>query len=139
MLRARCYIKRRERGTNKITTKPYRSRKKPLKPTPILSPRTTCLAVYHWDRREKNQALASIDRVLELDPDNIEALKLRDRIQSMTTAEIAAYKTTDIATATYNVGVRTFNITRLIIAIVLLPLHIALFPMRIMSRLFLGK
>ena len=62
------------------------------------------LAVYHWDRREKKQALASIDRVLELDPNDMEALKLRDRIQSMTTAEIAAYKTSDIATATYNVG-----------------------------------
>jgi hypothetical protein len=90
------------------------------------------LAIYHWDRREKNQALASIDRVLELDPDDIEALKLRDRIQSMTTAEIAAYKTSDIAAATYYAGARTFNIVRFILAIIF-------FPMRIMARLFFGK
>jgi tetratricopeptide (TPR) repeat protein len=90
------------------------------------------LAIYHWDRREKNQALASIDRVLELEPNNIEALKLRDRIQSLTTAERAVYKTTDIAAT-------TFNITRIILTIILLPVRIVLFPLLLISRLFLGK
>ena len=93
------------------------------------------LAIYHWDRREKNQALASIDRVLELEPDDIEALKLRDRIQSITSAEIAAYKTSDIAAATYNAGVRTFSLFRLIIAIMFAPARLVLWIM----RLFLDK
>ena len=75
------------------------------------------------------------DRVLELEPDNIEALKLRDRIESLTTMEIAAYKTSDMAALTYNTGLRTFGIVRLILAIILLPFRFILW---IMSA-FLGK
>jgi hypothetical protein len=135
MLRARMLYKEARTWDKQDYNKAVQIAKRAAEADPDFVTAHHMLAIYHWDRREKNQALASIDRVLELDPDDIEALKLRDRIQSMTSAEIAAYKASDIATATYNVGARTFNIFRFIVAIILLPIHIMWWIM----RQFLGK
>lgn len=100
------------------------------------------LGMFHFHNRNRDAAITALTRALDLDPDNIETLKLLDRAQNMGVAEIATFKATKagmhVAGAgikVYNAGVHTRNFFAIIWNIFATFWNIISFPVRLMERI----
>ena len=85
---------------------------------------------FNFQQRNRSAAIADFQRVLELDPDNIDALKFLDRTKNMGGAEVAVFKVANARDNTI-IGVeKTFRVMRI-------PFLIITFPFRVIY--FLGR
>ena len=96
------------------------------------------LGVVQAANRNKAEAVAALQRALELAPNDIQIRKELIRAEAMTGAEIATYKVTragervyDAGVATANAGIKTWNVFAITYNIVTLPIRI---PLKIVQK-----
>lgn len=76
---------------------------------------------FNYEQRNRDAAVTDLERVLSLDPDNIEAMKLLDRAQNLGAAEIAVFKVANARDNTI-IGVqKTVSILRIPFLIISFP------------------
>ena len=95
------------------------------------------LGIVSMANMDRTRAIEAFTRAVELDPKNITYRKELNRAESLSTAEVAAYKATrageriyDAGIKTANAGIMAWNIFAIIWNIVTFPLRMVLAMMR---------
>lgn len=76
---------------------------------PTCSESWRVLGLLHYENRNKQAAVAALTRASELDPDNIDIMKLLDRAQNMGLVEVVGFKATRVGIGVANAGIGVYN------------------------------
>lgn len=66
----------------------------------------------NFEHKNRDRAISLLTRAVELAPNNLDAIKLLDRAQNMTAAEIATYKATAATEGTIKAARKTWNVIK---------------------------
>ena len=100
------------------------------------------LGLLHAANMNRSEAVAALQRAVDLDPKNLTYRKELNRAQSLSVGEIAAYKATragehvyDAGIATANAGIRVYNVGVICWNIFAVAWNIVTFPLRLALKI----
>ena len=90
------------------------------------------LGLVHASNRNKQAAIAALRTAVALDPKNISYRKELNRVENLTTAEIAAFKVTRAGEQAVDAAALSWNIFAVVWNIVMFPLRVVVGAFRML-------